>query len=221
MPRPSDVGVGTSAIITRLHAPQPGAAPRRQVLLGLRRGAHGAGLWSFSGGWVDRGDPSLEVALTREVREETGIEVRPEELKLFDATTEDHADADFSSVTVFYLVTCEADAPRPLEPHKCEEWRWFFVDEPPAKLFGSIGAVLRKLAEQEQRQVADSIPRDAQAIKCACGGYAEQAPCTRAEVQLYDCSTGRLFERACCARAFMCCICGARIAGKAEAPEME
>lgn len=222
MPRPPDVGVGTSAIITRLRAQQPGAPPRRQVLLGLRRGAHGAGLWSFSGGWVDRGDPSLEVALAREVAEETGIEVPPAELKLFAATTEDHADADFSSVTVFYLVTRDAEAPRPLEPHKCAEWRWFFVDDPPAELFGSVGVILRKLAESERRRVTESIPCEAQAVMCSCGGYAEYAKCTPDEVRLYDCERGRLFPSTpCCARAFVCRICGARILGKAEAPEME
>lgn len=59
--------------------------------------------------------------------------------------------------------------------------------------------------------------RDAKGIKCECGGYAERVDCTKGELKKYDC--GRGYE--CCARAFKCCLCGKRIAGEAEAPEMD
>lgn len=47
-----------------------------RVLLGRRApGAHEAGKWSFPAGFVDRGE-RVEDAAIREVREETGLEVR-------------------------------------------------------------------------------------------------------------------------------------------------
>lgn len=66
-------------------------------------------------------------------------------------------------------------------------------------------------------QIRYGIERAAEGIKCDCGGYAERVKCTREELRAYNC--GRSWE--CCARAFVCCVCGVRIVGAAEAPEME
>ncbi|WP_235874976.1 NUDIX domain-containing protein [Saccharopolyspora aridisoli] len=54
--------VGTSAIVVRDGA----------VLLGMRKGAHGAGEWSFPGGEVDPGEAPEDTA-ARELAEETGL----------------------------------------------------------------------------------------------------------------------------------------------------
>jgi 8-oxo-dGTP diphosphatase len=43
------------------------------VLFGLRRGAHGAGTWSFPGSHVEGGE-SAEACALRELAEETGLE---------------------------------------------------------------------------------------------------------------------------------------------------
>jgi hypothetical protein len=60
-------------------------------------------------------------------------------------------------------------------------------------------------------------PRDVKAIPCpVCSGYADRVPCTKNELKQYNC--GRSTE--CCARAFLCRVCGSRTLGKAEAPEM-
>ena len=45
-----------------------------QVLLGRRRNDPGAGRWDLPGGFLDEGEDAL-VALHREIREETGLEV--------------------------------------------------------------------------------------------------------------------------------------------------
>lgn len=50
--------------------------PERQVLL-CRKRHDPAGQWGFIGGFVNPTDPSLESAATREVMEETGIEIGP------------------------------------------------------------------------------------------------------------------------------------------------
>ena len=68
MTRPNDVGVGTAVLITRKIMRSTGRFGNvwhPQVLLGKRRGAHGAGLWSLPGGWIDRSDATLEEAAAR------------------------------------------------------------------------------------------------------------------------------------------------------------
>lgn len=62
-----------------------------------------------------------------------------------------------------------------------------------------------------------SVTRDAEAVKCKCGGYADQVEPTKEEMRKYGC--GRM--RGCCSRAFVCSLCGTRLVGSAEAPEME
>ena len=58
----SDECVGVGVIVVR----------GDDVLFELRRGAHGAGTWSFPGGHVDDGE-SAEACALRELEEETGL----------------------------------------------------------------------------------------------------------------------------------------------------
>lgn len=62
------------------------------------------------------------------------------------------------------------------------------------------------------------LERDDDAIPCPkCKGYAPRVECTEEELKQYNC--GRPWE--CCARAFVCSVCGHRFATQAPAPEME
>ena len=66
----------------------------------IRRGkAPLRGHWSIPGGTVERGE-SLEQALVREMREETGLEVRPLEV----LTVFDRIDRDGDTVTFHYVI---------------------------------------------------------------------------------------------------------------------
>ena len=71
------------------------------------------------------------------------------------------------------------------------------------------------------RKFSNAVERTAAAIKCECGGHAERDHnMTVAEIDGRSC--GRDTETyQCCARAFVCAICGTRWLGVAEAPEME
>src|SRR3989339_363546 len=50
-----------------------------QVLMGLRKGSHGAGEWAFPGGHLEFGETIFETAI-RETREEVGLEINEIEL---------------------------------------------------------------------------------------------------------------------------------------------
>jgi hypothetical protein len=76
------------------------------------------------------------------------------------------------------------------------------------------------MPEVESLKITYDIKRSADAIPCPCGGYADRVETTTEERDEYGCGfRERLFE--CCARAFVCRVCGKRLVGTAEAPEME
>ena len=64
-------------------------------------------------------------------------------------------------------------------------------------------------------EIKERINREAEGVKCACGGYAELVPCTQQEIEKYGCRS--MYD--CCCRAFVCVLCKERLVGKAEAPE--
>lgn len=133
MPRPNDVGVGVSVIIVC----------QGHVLMGQRKGAHGAGQWSLPGGWVDRADASIESAAIREVREETGL-IIAETARLCE-TMVDYPDHGFASVTLFRVATKQLAVLPEVEvrePNKCAGWRWFMLDNLPSLLFGGVAEAL-------------------------------------------------------------------------------
>lgn len=112
--------------------------PDGRVLLGRRKGAHGPGKWSFPGGWIDRGDVTIENACRREVLEETGIiagRIEP----ILETKSEYE---DFSSITLFYqtrIVTQTVERVFNREPDKCHGWEWFTLDEASRlDLFGGV-----------------------------------------------------------------------------------
>ena len=67
------VGVGVGVVVTKGRPRVAnGTVSDFRILVGLRKGSHGAGQWALPGGWLEKGEEFLDCAL-RELREETGI----------------------------------------------------------------------------------------------------------------------------------------------------
>ena len=130
MSRPRLTGplVGVSAIVTR----------RGAVLLGRRRGAHGAGTWAFPGGKVDPGEPPHDT-VRRELLEETGLTARRIEPVAW--TSDVFDDAGLHFITLHHVVDADGE-PAVLEPDKVQEWRWCDWEDLPAPLFPPAVALL-------------------------------------------------------------------------------
>lgn len=105
------------------------------VLMGLRKGAHGAGTWAPPGGHLEWGE-GFEEAASREAEEEAG-------LRLYDlqvlGVTNDLFQPESASQRQRHYVTVHLAA-RSLgrhtelrEPDKCERWEWVPLDGLPGR----------------------------------------------------------------------------------------
>jgi len=73
--------------------------------------------------------------------------------------------------------------------------------------------------EVKDMQIPKQVEREAKAVPCLCGGYADRVDTSVAERTEYGCHRDLTFE--CCARAFVCRVCKVRLVGQAQAPEMD
>jgi 8-oxo-dGTP diphosphatase len=120
--------VGVSAIVVRHGA----------VLLGRRRGAHGAGTFAFPGGKPDPGEhPSVTVR--RELFEETGLAARSVHPVTW--TSDVFADGNLHFVTLHHLVEADGE-PEVREPDKVAGWGWYAWDALPEPLFAPAASLI-------------------------------------------------------------------------------
>ena len=125
------VRVGVSAIVIK----------DGKVLLGKRKGSHGAGRWAFPGGHLEFGE-SLEGCLIREVQEETSLSV--DHIRFVSVTNDIFTTEQKHYITIF--MTCEYASGEVVnrELDKCEQWGWFAWDALPAPLFLPIEHLLKQ-----------------------------------------------------------------------------
>lgn len=107
---------------------------QNEVLLKYRKGAHEAGTWCPPGGLVDFGETLTEAA-SREAKEESLLDVAPEDIKIV-SVTEDIFKLDHKHhITIHLTTTKYTGTVTNTEPEKCLEWKWFSLDNLPTPLF--------------------------------------------------------------------------------------
>jgi len=111
----------------------------RKVLLGRRRGAHGAESWSFPGGHLEFGE-TWEACAVREVREETGLELAA--ISFAAVTNDVFSEEGKHYITLFMQGHARSNAAVLREPDKCEGWAWFDWSALPSPLFLPIRNLL-------------------------------------------------------------------------------
>lgn len=105
-----------------------------KVLMGLRKGSHGAGQYAWPGGHLEYMESFTHCA-QREVREETGVEIENVRfLRLLNL--KDYAPKHY--VDIALIADWKSGEPQVLEPHKCAGWDWYDIDELPQPLFSTI-----------------------------------------------------------------------------------
>ena len=105
-----------------------------KVLLGKRKGSHGAGEYAWPGGHMEYME-SFEGCAKREVQEETGMEIENIRfLRLLNL--KNYAPKHY--VDVGLIADWKNGEPQIMEPDKIENWDWYEMDKLPSPLFGTI-----------------------------------------------------------------------------------
>lgn len=111
------------------------------ILLGKRKGSHGAGAWSFAGGHLEFGE-DVEACAVRELAEETGLKA----VSLYTGPwVNDVIDGNKHYITLFVFVNEFEGDVQLLEPQKCEGWHWFESNALPYPLFPPVESLIKKI----------------------------------------------------------------------------
>jgi mutator protein MutT len=118
------IGLGCGALIIN---------DRDETLLMLRskNSKNEAGYWSKPGGSVEYGE-TVEDAVKREIKEELGVEI--ELLDSLGHTNHIIPAENQHWLAISYSAKIVAGEPVICEPHKCDEIKWFGLDELPEKI---------------------------------------------------------------------------------------
>ena len=104
-----------------------------KILLGKRKGSHGAGQWATPGGHLEYME-SFREGVLRELAEECGVEVENIRFQYL-ANMKEYAPKHYCHIGM--IMEWKSGEPIVLEPDKCEEWKWFDVKDIPKEIFAS------------------------------------------------------------------------------------
>ena len=94
-----------------------------RILVGRRKGSHGAGTFALPGGHLELGE-TWEDCARRELLEETGLVLKPGALEHI-YTSNDRMESDKHYITIFVVgKIAQASTPQNLEPEKCHGWEF-------------------------------------------------------------------------------------------------
>ncbi|KAL3631304.1 Nudix (Nucleoside diphosphate linked moiety X)-type motif 1 [Castilleja foliolosa] len=111
----------------------------KKVLLGRRRSSVGRDTYALPGGHLEFGE-SFEECATREVKEETGLDIDRIEFVTVTNNVYSKVDKPVHIVAIFMraFLANPDQVPQNPEPDKCEGWDWYDWNDLPRPLFGPL-----------------------------------------------------------------------------------
>lgn len=120
-----------------------------KILLQQRAGTNYMnGYYGVPSGHLEAGEGCLH-ALVREVKEETGLEIKKEDL-VFKQVINNVSNREY--MCLFYTVNKYTGVPKIMEPHKCTDLRFFSLDNLPENL---VPELKRYLTNEKVGKVYD------------------------------------------------------------------
>lgn len=113
----------------------------RKVMLGKRKGSHGAATWALPGGHLEAGE-TIDACAIRETAEETGLVVS--RIRHAGFTSDVFADDNKHYVTLFVEAAEVSGRAVLLEPDNCDVWDWFAWDDLPEPLFAPLQSLVNQ-----------------------------------------------------------------------------
>lgn len=105
-----------------------------KVLLGRRKGSHGAGEHAWPGGHLEYMESVIDCA-KREVKEETGMEI--ENIQFVRVLNlKDYPPKHYIDICV--RADWKSGNPEILEPKKCDGWAWYDINNLPEPVFTPV-----------------------------------------------------------------------------------
>lgn len=102
-----------------------------KVLMGKRKGSHGHGEYSFTGGHIEFKE-SFEECAKRETREEAGVEIK--NIKFLSVSNIDRHEGR-QDVLISFTADWEKGEPRTDPNEKVEDWQWYSFENLPSPIF--------------------------------------------------------------------------------------
>lgn len=127
------------------------------VLLGERKGSHGAGQWAFPGGHLEYGE-SFEATAIRELAEELGPDVKFGPLRVVSIINlVEYMPKHY--VDIGMVAEYRSGTPLIMEPDKCAGWHWvnmleIFTDKYP--VFATVKRILEAYVVDSGVKVYDA-----------------------------------------------------------------
>ena len=113
-----DLPIGVNALLFNEHG---------ELLLGKRKNALGAGMFSLFGGHLQKGE-TIEGCIVRELREELGLSVAEQDVEVINFG---YAGIGTPMIEIGVLIKRYTGQMQIMEPHACEELRFFPLDALP------------------------------------------------------------------------------------------
>jgi len=140
--KPATPKVGVGVLVTRLSKDCISKPWKTQLLLGKRKGSHGAGLWSLPGGHMELGE-NFEDTCIREVKEETDIIITCVDKAGFSNNLIEKEGLHY--VTLYFLAGWDMNQePKLMEPDSCEGWQWFDLRELPNNIWENVRTIVKE-----------------------------------------------------------------------------
>lgn len=107
------------------------------------------GKYSMVAGHVEADETPID-AMLREAKEEAGIEIRPEDLKMVHIGMRERPTKEDNSYVDFYLECSRWQGEvRNMEPNKCDGLEWFSVSELPEEILPYVRKVIECVGRGE------------------------------------------------------------------------